>query len=373
MRLHDGLLRAPERNRRSCSARYTALCPARRGQSGVGAVAVRPVARGADGGLGGAIGGFAVGERGTVLGALPPGPACCGQSWARTRERALGNARVVRARVRAVIPSNRVSGSAACLVIRVRFRDARAPNCTLRLSRASPGPEEPMSRFSHARFLISAADPAQFPPDFGTEVAFVGRSNAGKSSAINAITHRHGLARTSKTPGRTRLLNFFSLPRRSGSWTCRVTDTRAGPPRDARTWPPLIDALRTRDSLQGLFVIVDARRGLRPGDQGLLGLGAPAHSASTCSCPRPTSSTASEARGAPCGGRGGALAGAPACSCSRPSGHRGRGGRGHARGWLKAQAPIKNPGGLFRSRRGRLTRHRSHEPGYPLREGSGEC
>jgi GTP-binding protein len=68
-----------------------------------------------------------------------------------------------------------------------------------------------MSRFSHARFLISAADAQQFPPDVGTEVAFVGRSNAGKSSAINAITHRHGLARISKTPGRTQLLNFFEL------------------------------------------------------------------------------------------------------------------------------------------------------------------
>ncbi len=68
-----------------------------------------------------------------------------------------------------------------------------------------------MSRFNQVQFLISAAAPAQFPADFGAEVAFVGRSNAGKSSAINAITQRHGLARTSKTPGRTQLLNFFEL------------------------------------------------------------------------------------------------------------------------------------------------------------------
>jgi GTP-binding protein len=58
-----------------------------------------------------------------------------------------------------------------------------------------------MSRFHGARFLISVAAPAQFPPDVGAEVAFVGRSNSGKSSAINAIAQRRGLARTSKTPG----------------------------------------------------------------------------------------------------------------------------------------------------------------------------
>ena len=68
-----------------------------------------------------------------------------------------------------------------------------------------------MSRFPDARFLVSAAAAAQFPPDEGAEVAFAGRSNAGKSSAINAIAQRHALARTSKAPGRTRLLNFFEL------------------------------------------------------------------------------------------------------------------------------------------------------------------
>ena len=70
---------------------------------------------------------------------------------------------------------------------------------------------ENMSRFNDARFLVSAAADAQFPADLGVEVAFAGRSNAGKSSAINAITQRHGLARISKTPGRTRLVNFFEL------------------------------------------------------------------------------------------------------------------------------------------------------------------
>ncbi len=132
-----------------------------------------------------------------------------------------------------------------------------------------------MSRFQQAKFLVSAAAPAQFPPDIGAEVAFAGRSKAGKSSAINAITQRRGLARTSKTPGRTRLLNFFELaPQR------RLVDLpgygyASGPEAERRTWQPLIDALHTRTSLRGLFLIVDARRGLTEGDQGLLAWVAP--------------------------------------------------------------------------------------------------
>jgi GTP-binding protein len=132
-----------------------------------------------------------------------------------------------------------------------------------------------MSRFQQARFLVSAAAPAQFPPDIGAEVAFAGRSNAGKSSAINAITQRRGLARTSKTPGRTRLLNFFELaPQR------RLVDLpgygyAGGPEAERRSWQPLIEALHTRASLKGLFLIVDARRGLTEGDEGLLEWAAP--------------------------------------------------------------------------------------------------
>ena len=127
-----------------------------------------------------------------------------------------------------------------------------------------------MSRFQQAKFLVSAAAPPQFPPDAGAEVAFAGRSNAGKSSAINAITQRRGLARTSKTPGRTRLLNFFELaPQR------RLVDLpgygyASGPEAERRSWRPLIEALHGRVSLRGLFVIVDARRGLLEGDEALL-------------------------------------------------------------------------------------------------------
>ncbi|MDE2136394.1 MAG: YihA family ribosome biogenesis GTP-binding protein [Gammaproteobacteria bacterium] len=133
-----------------------------------------------------------------------------------------------------------------------------------------------MSRFQQAQFVVSAAAPAQFPPDVGVEVAFAGRSNAGKSSAINAITQRHGLARTSKTPGRTRLLNFFELaPQR------RLVDLpgygyASGPKSERHSWGPLIDALKRRAGLTGLFLIVDARRGITEGDEGLLAWAVPA-------------------------------------------------------------------------------------------------
>ena len=68
-----------------------------------------------------------------------------------------------------------------------------------------------MPQFPQASFISSAWQPHQFPADEGAEVAFAGRSNAGKSSALNAITGRKDLARTSKTPGRTQLINFFAL------------------------------------------------------------------------------------------------------------------------------------------------------------------
>ena len=127
-----------------------------------------------------------------------------------------------------------------------------------------------MSRFAEARFLTSVATPAQFPPDLGAEVAFAGRSNAGKSSAINVITQRHALARTSKTPGRTRLLNYFELaPGKRlidlpGYGYASVAAAERG------AWLPLLEKLRARDSLKGLFVIVDSRRGLTEGDEGLI-------------------------------------------------------------------------------------------------------
>lgn len=127
-----------------------------------------------------------------------------------------------------------------------------------------------VSRFPHTRFLISAAAAAQFPSDYGTEVAFAGRSNAGKSSAINAISGRSGLARASKTPGRTRLLNFFELKVQR-----RIVDLpgygyASAPQEDRERWLPLLDQLRARRSLRGMILVVDSRRGLMDGDRLLL-------------------------------------------------------------------------------------------------------
>jgi GTP-binding protein len=133
-----------------------------------------------------------------------------------------------------------------------------------------------MSQFPQVHFLLSVANVEQFPPDDGREVAFAGRSNAGKSSAINAITARHALARISKTPGRTKLLNFFELE--TGR---RIIDlpgygyAEASPVERAQ-WTRLIDFLPERTSLKGLFLIVDIRRGLTAQDEQLLGWAASA-------------------------------------------------------------------------------------------------
>ena len=127
-----------------------------------------------------------------------------------------------------------------------------------------------MSLFPNIRFILSAAQAAQFPSDRGVEVAFAGRSNAGKSSALNAIVQRHGLARVSRTPGRTRLLNFFEIGPDQ-----RIVDLpgygyAAAPEAERVTWGPMIGALRERTSLHGLVLIVDSRRGVAPEDENLI-------------------------------------------------------------------------------------------------------
>jgi GTP-binding protein len=133
-----------------------------------------------------------------------------------------------------------------------------------------------VSRFPQADFLLSVAAKEQFPADVGAEVAFAGRSNAGKSSAINAVAERKALARTSKTPGQTRLLNYFELE--AGR---RIVDLpgygyASVRPEERKKWLPLLDALRERDSLRGLILIVDARRGLREEDFALIDWAQPA-------------------------------------------------------------------------------------------------
>jgi GTP-binding protein len=131
-----------------------------------------------------------------------------------------------------------------------------------------------MSQYPQAAFIKSADSPAQFVPDEGAEVAFAGRSNAGKSSAINVIVNRRQFARTSKTPGRTRLVNFFFLREDArivdlpGYGFARVSDKVRG------HWADLMaDYFETRASLRGMFLIVDIRRQLTDFDRQMLAFG----------------------------------------------------------------------------------------------------
>jgi GTP-binding protein len=128
-----------------------------------------------------------------------------------------------------------------------------------------------MPLYPHVTFLTSAAEPHQLAPDIGLEIAFAGRSNAGKSSAINAITERTALARVSRTPGRTQLINFFEL----GNGR-RLVDLPgygfAKVPEQVRArWLALMEHyFNVRESLVGLVLIVDSRRGLGPQDTVML-------------------------------------------------------------------------------------------------------
>lgn len=121
--------------------------------------------------------------------------------------------------------------------------------------------------FRKVHFLLSAPTLSQCPEDTGMEVAFAGRSNAGKSSAINALTGNAKLARTSKTPGRTQLLNFFSL-----TDDCRLVDLPGYgfakvPKAMKQEWDRhLADYLQRRRSLKGLVLLMDIRHPLQEYD-----------------------------------------------------------------------------------------------------------
>ncbi len=129
-----------------------------------------------------------------------------------------------------------------------------------------------MAQLPQASFLTSAWQPQQFPADQGAEVAFAGRSNAGKSSALNALVGRRDLARTSKTPGRTQLINFFELA--ATQW--RLVDLPGYgyakvPQKMQQHWRELLTGyVRSRVSLAGLVIIVDARRGFTDHDRALM-------------------------------------------------------------------------------------------------------
>lgn len=134
-----------------------------------------------------------------------------------------------------------------------------------------------MSLFAHAAYSASAYDPKELPPDNGAEVAFAGRSNSGKSSAINALTNRKRLAFVSKTPGRTQTINFFTLGNQRHLVDLPGYGYAAVPMKEKRHWGELISTyLQTRTGLRGLILIMDARHPFTDLDRQLLDWIAPA-------------------------------------------------------------------------------------------------
>jgi GTP-binding protein len=134
-----------------------------------------------------------------------------------------------------------------------------------------PAFRQPMKAFSDATFLASSASAADLPPPGPPEIAFAGRSNVGKSSAINALLGRRRLAFTSKTPGRTQTINFFAL-----ADAARLVDLPgygfARVPKAMRAqWRALVGAyMGSRETLAGVVAIMDARHPLTPLDAQLL-------------------------------------------------------------------------------------------------------
>jgi GTP-binding protein len=129
-----------------------------------------------------------------------------------------------------------------------------------------------MSQYPDAKFILSANAPEQFLPDSGREIAVAGRSNAGKSSAINVIVNRRQFARTSKSPGRTQLVNFFALRDEErlvdlpGYGFARVSDAVR------QHWGELLQTyFEERKCLRGLILVVDVRRMLSDFDRQMLG------------------------------------------------------------------------------------------------------
>ncbi|WP_440875187.1 ribosome biogenesis GTP-binding protein YihA/YsxC [Thalassotalea sp. PLHSN55] len=129
----------------------------------------------------------------------------------------------------------------------------------------------PQTNLRQAKFTISAPDIRHLPSDGGVEVAFAGRSNAGKSSALNTLTHQKSLARTSKTPGRTQLINIFEV-----SEGRRLVDLPGYgfakvPMAMKEKWQKALgEYLEKRDSLKGLVVLMDIRHPLKDLDLDLI-------------------------------------------------------------------------------------------------------
>lgn len=121
--------------------------------------------------------------------------------------------------------------------------------------------------YRQAHYTISATQLSELPDDQGREVAFAGRSNAGKSSAINTITEQKALARVSKTPGRTQMINFFSLDEQHSLVDLPGYGYAKVPEKMKIRWQQTLGKyLETRQSLQGLMLMMDIRHPLKEFD-----------------------------------------------------------------------------------------------------------
>ena len=129
-----------------------------------------------------------------------------------------------------------------------------------------------MSIFSHACFEISVAKPSGLPPPERPEIAFAGRSNSGKSSAINTLVGHTRLAFVSKTPGRTQLINVFRMPNGAALIDLPGYGYAKVPPAVRQQWQSLLESYLTRrSSLAGLILIMDSRRPLTELDWKMIG------------------------------------------------------------------------------------------------------
>ena len=124
---------------------------------------------------------------------------------------------------------------------------------------------------SKATFTISAPDIRKLPEDSGIEVAFAGRSNAGKSSALNTLTNQRGLARTSKTPGRTQLINVFEIAENKRLIDLPGYGFAKVPLEMKNKWQKALgEYLEKRESLKGLVILMDIRHPLKDLDMDLI-------------------------------------------------------------------------------------------------------
>ena len=128
-----------------------------------------------------------------------------------------------------------------------------------------------MSHYSQAKFSISAPDISHLGTDEGIEIAFAGRSNAGKSSALNKLTRQKGLARTSKTPGRTQLINVFKLDENRRLIDLPGYGYAKVPIAIKKKWQKSLgEYLQKRESIKGLVVLMDIRHPFKDLDQDLI-------------------------------------------------------------------------------------------------------